>query len=199
MLLERSGYRSQFPRYGKSEAEPKSPEKCCSLWFFAPLESEMQLKTLKSCALAGVAVVALSGSVIAAELAKPQTASERYYAKKNIAQDSDNGALPPREDALTPEPDTADAVRNPTRTLQSLPVKSRDGQAIGFVERVDVASNGRARALRVSVGGTLVSLRADQVLYDPNKHTAVTTQSRDAILANANGEGTTGSLEPKLY
>jgi len=157
----------------------------------------MRLKTSSSLVAVSVAVLILNGSAVAADLAKPLSASEQHYARKNIAQDSDNGALPPRADALVPEPDTADAV--PARVLQSLPVKSRDGEAIGRVEKVELASNGHARSLQVAVAGKVVALRADQVWYDPQAHVAIAPLTRNAILAMAGGEGVTASIEPKLY
>ena len=157
----------------------------------------MRHKTFCSFAVASAALLIFSSGVFAAELAKPLTASEQHYARKNIAQDSDSGALPPGENALVPEADTADAV--PVRVLQSLPVKSRDGEAIGRVQKIELASNGHARALRIAVGNKLVALRADQVLYDPQAHVAFAPLTRDAVLAMANGEGVTASIEPRLY
>ena len=159
----------------------------------------MKLRAFGSLALAGTIIFVTNGNAFAAQLAKPQTPSERYYAQRNIAQDSDSGALPPRENALAPEPDTADAVPNPRATLQFVPVKSRDGLAIGRVETVDVASNGHARALKISVGDKTVALRADQVLYDPSQRVAFAPFSRDAIFAMATGEGVTASTDPRLY
>ena len=157
----------------------------------------MRLKTFNSLLAVSAAFLVSSGSVMAAELAKPLSASEQHYARKNIAQDSDTGALPPSENALVPERDTADAV--PARMLQSVPVKSRDGEAIGRVQKIELAANGRARALQVAVGGRLVVLQADQVWYDPNAHEILASVTRDAIVAMSHGEGVTASIEPKLY
>ncbi|MFZ1990694.1 MAG: hypothetical protein WAW96_13100 [Alphaproteobacteria bacterium] len=157
----------------------------------------MQRKTLGSIVFASAILLALGGSAYTAELAKPLTVSERHYAQRNIAQDADSGALPPSEGALVPEPDTADAV--PARVLQSLPVKSRDGQAVGRVQKIELASNGHARVLQVAVGGKIVALQADQVWYDPQAHTVLASMTRDAIVAMSNGEGVTASIEPKLY
>jgi hypothetical protein len=161
------------------------------------VESEMRLKTFGSLMAVGAALLILDGSAVAAELAKPLSASEQHYARKNIAQDSDSGALPPREDGLVAEPDTADAV--PARVLQSLPVKSRDGESVGRVQRIELASNGHARVLQVAIGGRLVALQADQAWYDPRAHAVLSSMTRDAIVAMSNGEGVTASVEPKLY
>jgi len=157
----------------------------------------MQPKLFGSLAVAGAAFLVLSAGAYAAELAKPLSASEQHYARKNIALDSDSGALPPGENDLVAEPDRADAV--PARVLQALPVKSRDGAAVGRVQKVELASNGHARALDVAVGGKLVALQADEVLYDPQSHAALAPLTRDAILSMANGEGQTASNEPRLY
>lgn len=154
-------------------------------------------KTFGSFAMASAALLIFSSGAFAVELAKPLTASEQHYARKNIAQDSDSGALPLSADALVPEPDTADAV--PARVLQSLPVKSRDGESIGRIQKIELASNGHARALQVAVGGKVVALQADQVLYDPQARVALAPLTRNALLAMASGEGVTASIEPKLY
>ncbi len=158
----------------------------------------MRFGSLKSLAFVGVALVALSGSAIAAELAKPQTASERYYARRNIAQDSDSGALPPGENALTPLPDTADALVDPVRKLQAVPVKSSDGKRVGRVEKVELA-NGRARVLKISVEGKTISLSATRVLYDPRAKVAHLSIPKSAVIAMADGEGVTASIDPKIY
>lgn len=159
----------------------------------------MKLSALKSLTLAGAALVLLSGSALAADLAKPMTTSERYYAQHNIAQDSDNGALPPSENALTPVPDTADALPNPVRLLQAAPVKSSDGQAVGRIEKVVLTSDGRARALAISFAGKTFSVRADRVLYDPGAKIALLDLPHSAVLAMTSGEGLTASIDPKIY
>ena len=160
----------------------------------------MQLKLIGSLTLASAALLTLVGSTFAAELAKPMTASERHYAQRNIAQDADSGVLPPSENALVPEADTADAVPNPARTLQALQVKSRDGDAVGRIQKIQLASNGHARALDVAVGGRLITLKADQVVYDPRAQVAVAPYSTNAMLAMAGGgEGLTASAESRIY
>lgn len=159
----------------------------------------MQFYSLKSLAFVGAALIALSASAIAAELVKPQTASERYYAQRNIAQDSDTGRLPPSENALKLLPDSADALVNPVRKLQAVPVKSSDGKSVGRIQKVQLASNGRARAIEITVGGKTISVGADQVLYDPNAKVARLSVPKSAVIAMADGEGITASTGPKIY
>ena len=159
----------------------------------------MQLNSFKALAIAGGMLVAFSSTAFAAELAKPQTASQRYYAQRNIAQDSDSGVLPPAENALTPLPDTASALVNPARKLQALPVKSSDGKRVGRIEKVQLASNGRARTLEIAVAGKTISVGADQVLYDPNAKVAHLSIPKSAVIAMADGEGVTAGIGPKIY
>ena len=148
--------------------------------------------------IAGAAVL-LSNSAIAAELARPLTPSERHYAQQNIAQDSDTGALPPKENALDPVPDTADALYNPARQLQSVPVKSSDGKAVGRIENVKLAPDGHARSVEIAIAGRTISLGASLVLYDPSDRVAHLSIPQSAVIAMANGEGVTASLEPRIY
>jgi len=79
------------------------------------------------------------------------------------------------------------AVSNPKATLATAEIKNRKGQALGEVKAVDVATDGKVKAVKADVGGFLgvgereVSLDARNLVYLKDRNLIVTDMTKPQI------------------
>jgi hypothetical protein len=78
-------------------------------------------------------------------------------------------------------------VSNPAATLATAEIKNRKGQALGEVKSVDVATDGKVKAVKADVGGFLgvgereVSLDARDLVYLKDRNLIVTDMTKPQI------------------
>jgi hypothetical protein len=126
----------------------------------------------------------------AAPTANPEpTAAERAAAKAGNEIDKAVGPDRPVTDSELASAVKLGAIKNPAQALATAQIKNRQGEAIGTVSSVDVAPDGKAKAIHADVGGFLgigehkVAIKARNFVYLKSRNLLVTTLTKDQIEA----------------
>jgi len=91
-------------------------------------------------------------------------------------------ANPMRPASLTP----LSSIASVPPTLANASVEARDGLAVGIVEKVVLASDGKAQSVDIALTGRsnkVVELAADELNYDPSRNVLVAQLNADQINA----------------
>jgi hypothetical protein len=79
------------------------------------------------------------------------------------------------------------SIKEPALTLSTAQIKNPKGEAVGTVSSVDVTPEGKAKAVHADVGGFLgvgghiVALDADKLVYSKSRNLLLTKLSKDEI------------------
>lgn len=115
------------------------------------------------------------------------TAGERAAAKVGNEIDEAVGPSKPITDAEMKTAVSLSKIADPEQALSTAAIKNPQGEAVGTVASVDVAANGKAKAVHANVGGFLgmgdrvVAFDADKLSYIKSRNILVTRLSKDEI------------------
>jgi hypothetical protein len=157
----------------------------------------MALKTLThastlvlALAAGGLSYVATAQAADSTTTANPNpTVTERATARVGNEVDKAAGANTPITKAELTHAVALSMIDDPAKALSTAQIKNAQGEAVGTVSSVDVMADGKAKAVHADVGGFLgigghvVALDADKLVYLKARNLLVTKLSKEEIQA----------------
>jgi len=155
----------------------------------------MTLKTLSRAstlvlALAAGSYIATAQAADSTSTANPNpTATQRATARVGNEVDKAVGSSTPITKAELTHAISLSRIHDPAHALSTAQIKNTKGEAVGTVASVDVTPDGKAKAVHADVGGFLgigghvVALNADKLVYLKARNLLVTKLSKTEIQA----------------